>query len=1093
MKVALALSVLVIVTVLGGCSATQNGNGSEGGQGRRQFEEQRLMDPAIGHIPPAIRTKELAYAATLPHASSYAATKSDNVQGLGTFRSIGPWNVGGRTRAFALDYTNPDRMVAAGVSGGLWESEDAGAEWTLLTPPSQLHNITSLVQDKRPGKSNFWYYGTGESYGNSAQITGNGIWRSIDGGKTFNVLPSTVSDRTPSSHAFAYSWRMVMDPNSQTETILDATTRSGMWRSDNAGSTWSLVLASDSYFADVAVTDSGVFYATLSSFTGYSNTTSSVYGIFRSVDGVQWVNISPPDLPKSFNRAVIGVVPHTNNMFVIAETPEAGTKGKFLLRSGTREEWHSLWKYEYVSGDGKGDGGRWENRSANIPLLGGRNGDFFSQGGYDLLVRVSPHDTNVVWLGGTNLYRSTDAFRTSDNLSRQGGYGLPNPNEKYPSWPNHHPDNHEVIFHPTKTNVLFSANDGGIQRTDNLLADTVQWTSLNNGYLTTQHYAISIRQDSITNDVMGGMQDNGTWSTTSNNANATWFNVNGGDGAYSAFAEHGRTRYVSSQQGVIRRLDMSDNNTVASKTRIDPIGPVPSDYLFVNPFVVDPNAEQVMYLPAGTIMYRNTNLAEIPTGSDDSTDVNWDTLVGTRISDGQITSVAVSTIPAHVVYYGTSTGAVYRIDNAESTAEVKMVSTLQNGYINSITVDPRDADRVLVSFSNYGVVSIYASTNGGAIWSAVSGNLEEHVNGTGNGPAVLWTDVVPFDDQADVYVAATSTGLYMTPELNGMSTVWTQIAEEEIGNVPVDMVVTRHADKRVFVATHGRGVFSGQVNSVPPRPAAPTLLSPPDLARGVYPDTVVTWSAVPNATSYTVELTTREDFSDSVVVVDGLSETSAPISELVSGPKQYFWRVTAFSGGGRGEPTAPWSFYSLVRPPQLLLPENRATNVQGLPVTLAWERVPGATSYDVQIAPNLAFTTGVQSKMGVPDTTAVFGDLAGNTRYFWRVRSIDPDTVGEWSVRSQFVTGILTIVDELKGAKALQLWPNPAADLVHLSMPSATTGDLQILDIQGKVVIHLPQYDTTTPLSVKHLPSGSYTLRLTTRTENYHSQFTIER
>lgn len=1056
------------------------------------------MDPALGRIPPSIRTKELRFASTLPGSFS-AIQKGHDVQSLAEIHSIGPHNIGGRTRAFALDATDPNVILAGGVSGGLWRTDDGGTSWSLLTPPDQLHNITTLVQDTRAGHTNVWYYGTGESYGNSARITGNGIWRSIDGGRTFKVLPTTVTPTTPSTHAFSYSWRLVMSPTAESETILNATTRNGLWLSENAGSTWQHVLGGDSYFSDVAVTSNGVFYATLSTFTGYSNTTASPYGVFRSTDGKKWTNISPPDLPKTFNRAVIGVVPNTDKIFVIAETPNYGTKGKFLLRTGTREEWFSLWVYTYESGDGSGTGGRWENRSANVPLLGGRNGDFFTQGGYDMLVRVSPHDTNTVWLGGTNLYRSTDGFRSTQHITQQGGYGIPTEAEKFPSWPNHHPDNHELLFHPTENAIIYSSNDGGVMRTDNQYADTVAWTSLNNGYLTTQHYAVSMRMDSVTADVVGGMQDNGTWATNSVDPQAPWFRRNGGDGSYSAYANAGRTLYVSSQQGSIRRLTLNAAGNEIRRTRVDPVGPKPDDYLFINPFAIDPNEQNVMYLPAGPIMYRNTDLSSIPDGNVDSTSIGWDTLGSTRVQSGEITALAVSTTPAHIVYYGTSTGKVYRIDDAHTgqPPSTDVSNGLPRVYINSITVDPRNADHVMLAFSNYGVLSIYVTNDGGKSWSAVSGNLEEFPNGSGSGPAVLWVDVVPYNESTDVYVAATTTGLYMTPELNGMSTVWTQIASEEIGNVPLDMVVARHLDKQLLIASHGRGVFVGKITSLPPRTGTPTLISPPDGARGVYPDTTVTWSPVAGAASYRVELSPREDFSESVQTIDGITSTQVKVQGLLDGPQTYYWRVTAFAGGGKGEPSAPWRFSTLIRPPVLTTPINRAENVPGLPVTLAWERVPGATAYDVQVAPNLAFTTILDQVSNITDTTTTVGNLASATRYFWRVRSIDPDTVGLWSVRSQFITGVLTTVDEWKGAEGVRVRPNPVVDYIAIELPEDQLKDqscaVDVVNNSGQVVLGPQGYTVGQTLSIKHLAAGTYTLRILAGAKRYTTSFTVVR
>ncbi len=1094
----LALMVLCMVICLGCSTTTPQADANIAPQERRLFEERKYRDPSLGTIPPSIRTKELTFARDLS-ASCAEILKGENVQALASFTNIGPWNIGGRTRGFVYDAWNPDVLYAAGVSGGLWKSHGKRWQWQLLTEPHELHNITSLVQDKRPGKGHLWYYGTGESYGNSARITGNGIWKSVDGAASFSVIPSTVSDRTPSGHAFAYSWRLVLDPSATQDVIYDATTRHGIWRSSDGGETWDNVLPSDAYFSDVVVTNTGVVYASLSSFTGFANQTASKYGVFRSTNGVDWVNISPPDLPKSFNRAVFGLVPNYDKFFLIAETPGSGTKGQFHLRTGVREEWHSLWKYEYLDGDGSGSGGRWLNRSANIPLMGGRSGDFFSQGGYDLMVTVSPHDSNLVLVGGTNLYRSTDAFRSSANNTWIGGYGLPNPSEAFPRWPNHHSDQHDAVFHPGLPHKVYSANDGGVMVTDNVLADTVVWESCNMGYLTTQHYAVSMRMDSVTDDVMGGMQDNGTWATDTNSGTAEWFYRNGGDGGYSYFADSGRSLYVSTQQGRLRRVVVDASGTEVQRGRIDPIGPSPDDYLFINPFAIDRSDERVLFQPAGSVIYRNNDVTQIPLGRDDSTSVNWEILTNSTVPSGQISAIAVSVQPAHILYYGTSNGAIFRMDGANVGQPVpKNVSPVQstNSYLNALSVDPRDANKVIACYSNYGVVSIYATSDGGTSWLAVSGNLEEVPSGAGNGPAVNWVDVVPFSNDTDVWVAATSTGLYMTPELNGMSTVWMPIATESIGNVPVDMVVTRHADKRILVATHGRGVWTGSISSLPPRTGAPTLVSPPDLSRGIGSDTIVTWTAVPGAVFYRVEVSTTEDFSGGVVAYDGITETSFRITGLMPGPYRMYWRVTAFAGGGKGEPSPAWSFFTVIRPPVLIHPESRAENVPGLPVMLTWEKVPGAVSYEVNIGTNFAFGTLVDQARNVPDTTYGSRSLASGTRYFWRVRSSDADGTSPWSDRRQFVTGTLTSLSEDDWADAgyLQLSPNPATALITitgLAAELATT--MYVVDSRG-MVVHFTQMEPGVhSLSVTHLPVGSYTMRAEQGKQRYTAPFTVLR
>lgn len=1085
--------------LLAACSTTPGGDAAISPQSRREFEQMKYRNPATGQIPPNMRWKELQFARRLP-GSVHQLKHIEGVQNYASFQQVGPWNIGGRTRAVAMDVTDENILLAGGVSGGLWRTSNAGTDWYLVTHSHELHNITSLAQDRRPGRTHIWYYGTGEAYGNSAQISGNGIWKSTDGGHTFSVLPSTVSDRTPSLHSFAYSWRIVLPTLGSDEVVYNATARFGILRSTDGGGTWTTTLSSDSYFSDIAITDSGVLYAALSSFTAVQNTTAARKGIFRSVDGITWTDISPPDLPKEFNRAVIGTVPGADKIFVIAETPNQGTKGQFHLRTGTREEWHSLWSYEYGGGDGTGTDGTWINRSANIPLMGGRSGDFISQGGYDLLVRISPHDTNVVILGGTNLYRSTSGFRSNEDIAWIGGYGLPvEGGERFPLWPNHHPDQHDVLFHPSQPRSLISANDAGVFITSEMFADTVQWTSLNRGYFTTQHYAVSIRHDKPTHDIVGGMQDNGTWATNASESTQPWFNRGGGDGGYSCFAEKGRTLYVSSQQGRIRRLLLDENGVEVARTRIDPAGPSSDDYLFINPFAVDPNAEHCVFTPAGRIIWRNNDITSIPMGADDSVSIGWDTLHNSRIPSGRISSIAVSHSPAHILYYGTSVGKVYRMEQAhqgQPLATDVSAGLPAGGFVNALTVDRRNAQRVIATMSNYGILSIFITENGGTTWQAISGNLEEFPNGGGNGPAVNWVDIVPFDNTTDVLVAATSTGLYMTSEINGMSTVWTQIAASEIGNVPIDMVVTRHEDKRIVVGTHGRGVFAGTITALPPRPSQPTLLHPENGSMGIATEVALGWAPVQGAVSYRVELSPTSAFTDSVQQFDGITDTSFRVTGLKEGPHQYYWRVTAFGGGGKGQESEVWQFSTIVRPPTLITPANREEGVSGLPVRLAWERVPFATHYDVQVGTNLAFTTIVDSVVNISDTVAHVGNMASGTRYFWRVRSSNQHGTSSWSTRHQFITGVLTGVSESdwNTAKALNVAPNPTSDRIVVTNPRGLSSvQLWIVDASGKTIQQHSVEATKIIIDTRHLPPGVYSLRMLTEGEAYKSQFVVVR
>ncbi|MCX6140790.1 MAG: sialidase family protein, partial [Candidatus Kapabacteria bacterium] len=640
-------------------------------EGRREFELKKYRDPATGSIPVNIRALEVDFAQTLPGAVGNK-DGSEVVQDLGSWQQRGPWNIGGRTRALAMDASDSKVILAGAVSGGLWRSTDEGASWSRMTKSNQLHTVTTVAQDTRDGHKNVWYYGTGEIYGNSSQISGNGIWKSVDGGGTWSVLPSTLSASTPSTNQFAYTWRIVTASPQDSGEVYVATAQSGIYRSTNGGTTWTGVAGSNALFTDVAVTPNGTLYAAFSGFTGQTGSVSSRWGVFRSTDGLTWTKITPPEMKNTVKRIVLAAVPqHPDQIYVLAETPGIGAKGTSNNRGKVLEEWHSLWKYTYSASNGSDGGRQWEDRSANIPLSEEARGDFYSQGGYDLLIRVSPFDSNLVVVGGTNLYRSTDGFKTTSTNAWIGGYGKTSPFwDRYSLYKNHHPDQHDVLFHPTKPSTMISVNDGGIMRTDDIRAADVAWTELNRGYLTTQFYTIDQEPYAGSAKLVGGMQDNATWTTASANVEAPWTRLGGGDGAYCYFADSGRTQYYSSQQGRMYKIFFDQNGAELDRARIDPAVNGYLDYLFINPYVLHPTDQHMMYLAGGQMLWRNSDVRGIPPGKNDSTSINWDSLSATNLGPTtvQISSVCATTSTDsqhHVVYYGTTDGRIFRLDSAE--------------------------------------------------------------------------------------------------------------------------------------------------------------------------------------------------------------------------------------------------------------------------------------------------------------------------------------------------------------------------------------------------------------------------------------------
>ena len=155
-------SIIIIVLCIISCTNTnekQIAFASDNPAERVVWERIRLADPNTGEIPKNIRQKEMIFAKTLPKSTSMSKVN---------WVHRGPYNVGGRTRAFAMDILDEKKLFAGGASGGMFRSTDGGQSWTMTTELNQLHNVTCVSQDKRTGKEDVWYFGSGELRGSSA-------------------------------------------------------------------------------------------------------------------------------------------------------------------------------------------------------------------------------------------------------------------------------------------------------------------------------------------------------------------------------------------------------------------------------------------------------------------------------------------------------------------------------------------------------------------------------------------------------------------------------------------------------------------------------------------------------------------------------------------------------------------------------------------------------------------------------------------------------------------------------------------------------------------------------------------------------------
>lgn len=840
-------------------------------RGSHAWRLMRLQDPATGAIPEGIRRRELEVARSIPTRA--ALGKTAGIALVGDWMPRGPVNLGGRTRALAVDQSNSQVLLAGGVSGGMWRSENGGGNWNKVTRPDQVHSVTSIAQDTRPGKEHIWYFGTGEGAGNTAGVFGDGLFKSVDGGLSWSHLSSTSTDPDQLfSSAFSIVWRVATDPSNLEEDEVYAATSQGIFRSVDGGLSWEQTLDPDGIYTDVTIAASGVVYATLSR----DQEDSSVNGVWRSEDGIHWTAITPSAWPNRYHRAVLGIAPADEDVvYVLAWAP-------YQSACVSNQACYMLWRYTHQ--DGSGPDASWEDLSAHLSFNepNGIRRTFTAHGNYNMVVAVKPDDEQAVYVGGIDLWRSADGFATDQQIERLMG---------------HHADQHVVMFDASDPNKVYVGSDGGIHRLAHDFErqspyERPPWVALNHGYRTSQFYTVAVDHGHPGDpSVIGGTQDNGTRMTITRDEEEPWSNLEGGDGAYCAIVKETGHIYASSQWGRIyrHRVDQEGNLLLASRSRVYPGDKDPFN-IFINPFVLDPTDANVMYLGGGERLWRQRRLDAIQDGSH-GVPSGWEQ-IGPQANDA-ITALAPSTAaPAKRLYYGTRTQRVYRMDDADADQPQVVDITAANfppGYVSSVAVDPSNGDRVLVTFSNYNVQSIFYSEDAGASWTDVSGNLEENPDGTGSGPAVNWIEMLPQDDGAFLYLIATSTGVYSTEHLDGSNTMWMQEGAEVIGNVAVDMLDVRASDGFVVAGTHGNGIYSAWYKLAPPLVVTPVID-----ALEVFATISFEWEEAVGAESYHLQVATDTAFQQVVFEERALQDTQHSLA--FDANVRYYWRVRSSLG-----------------------------------------------------------------------------------------------------------------------------------------------------------------------------------------------------
>lgn len=669
----------------------------------------------------------------------------------------GPNNVGGRTRAIMFDPTDATsrRVYAAGVTGGLWFTNDitaTNANWVNVGDFWDNIAVTALAYD--PNNTSTWYAGTGEGWG-AAASRGAGIWKTTNAGTTWTQLTASLN--------MEYVNDIVVRNETGTSVVYVASSRmfyegtfhgvDGCFRSTNGGSSFTNTFPNSYSPADLEIAADGRIFA------GTRDNVSGSGGgkIYYSDNGTSWtqsLSIAGAE------RVEVACAPSDLN-YVYALVENGG------ILSGVRRSVNR--------------GGSWSSRSEpndadpGIPATDFTRG----QGWYDLIIEVDPNNRDNVWAGGIDIFRSTDGAANWDQMTHwYGGFGFPEI----------HADQHAIVFKPGSSTEILFGTDGGVYRTANGLVTSPSFQNKNDDYNVTQFYACAIHPTAATNYFLAGAQDNGTQQFTGPGINAT-VEASGGDGAFCFIDQTNPSYQLTSFVYNSWRRSTNGGTSFADIQNNQSTGQ------FINPADYDDNQDILFSARTTSSIQRITSV----TGSFNID--NFSVSLGSQTSHIRVSPYTTS---SSTIFVGTTSGDVFKITNANggspSSSNITGAS-FPTGNVSCIELGANE-NEIVVTFSNYGVTSVWYTTNGGTSWVSKEGNLPDM--------PVRWALFNP-NDRNEI-ILATEVGIWASVDFNLSSPTWSP-SNSGLANVRVDMLQMRDSDFEVIAATYGRGLFSASAFS----------------------------------------------------------------------------------------------------------------------------------------------------------------------------------------------------------------------------------------------------------------------------------------
>lgn len=686
------------------------------------------------------------------------------------WRLIGPFR-GGRSVAVAGDPANPLVFYFGGVDGGVWKTTDAGASWFNVSD-KYFKNSSIGAIEVAPSDRNVIYVGTGESDLRGDVTYGEGMYKSVDAGKTWSFIGLAETRHIA---------RIQIDPQNPDIVYVAAFGRAfgpnperGVYKSTDGGKTWNRVLfVNDSTGAiDLAMDPANprILYAAMWQAQrlpwGFTSGGKGS-GLYKSTDsGETWKNISDnKGMPKGIlGRIGIAVSPaNPDRIWATIEAKEGG-----IYRS-----------------DNAGDTWEYVNHDRNLRTRPW----YFSR------IVADPKSDNTVYLLNVEFFKSID-----------GG-------EKFKRMRVPHGDNHDMWIDPNNPDRMIEANDGGATVS---MDGGKSWSTLNN-QPTAQFYHVTT-DNRFPYRILGAQQDNSTVSIVSRSdrgviTDKDFYSVGGGESGYIAVSpKNPDLVYAGSYGGLITRY-----NTQTMQTRVvtpwpdNPLGWAAKDikyrFQWTFPIVIPPNDPNTIYA-AGNVLFKSTDqghswsiISPDLTRADSATMVSSGgpiTKDNTSVEYyGTIFAFAVSPLNKDVLWAGSDDGLIHvSLDGGKTWKNVTPKDLPQQALISIIEPSHFNEGTAYVAATRYKFDDehpyIYKTTDYGKTWEKITNGIPDND----------FTRVVREDPvDKNILYAGTETHVYVSFNDGGD---W-QLLSNNLPIVAVHDLEVHGND--LIAATHGRSFW----------------------------------------------------------------------------------------------------------------------------------------------------------------------------------------------------------------------------------------------------------------------------------------------